>query len=328
MEIRQLRYLVALADEQHFTRAAAREHIAQPALSQQIRRLEQEVGLALVERTTRRVTITEAGKTLVARARRILSEIDAANAEMQALAGVRAGHVSVGTMHTMGPVDVSLALAVFHQRHPAVELTVREQSSEELAEMLREDVLDLAFLSVTERIESHGLVLHQLVSEELVAVLPRHHPLARRRRLRMAELADEQFVSYREGARLRELLTYAAHEAGFEPQIKLESNESERIRRLVARGMGVAILPQSDAERSAGHLAVATLVEPSLRRDITLACREGKRLSPAAAEFLKLSRDVFSKAEDGAAPTAAPPRADPRASRADPPLPAGPRAER
>ena len=98
---------------------------------------------------------------------------------MQALAGVRTGHVMVGTMHTMGPVDVSLALAVFHQRHPGVELTVREQSSEELAEMLRDDVLDLAFLSVTERMESHGLGLHQLVSEELVVVLPADHPLAR-----------------------------------------------------------------------------------------------------------------------------------------------------
>ncbi len=328
MEFRQLRYLVALADEQHFTRAAAREHIAQPALSQQIRRLEQEVGLALVERTTRRVTVTEAGKTLVARARRILSEVDAANAEMQALAGVRAGHVTVGTMHTMGPVDVSLALAMFHERHPAVELTVREQSSEELAEMLRDDVLDLAFLSVTERIETQGLVLHQLLSEELVAVLPSGHPLASRRRLRMAELADEQFVSYREGARLRELLIYAAHRAGFEPQIKLESNESERIRRLVARGMGVAILPQSDADRSAGHLAVAALIEPSLSRDITLASREGKRLSPAAAEFLALSKEVFSNREDGAGPTAAPSRADRRASTEDPLRPVGRPAER
>jgi len=324
MELRQLRYLVALADEQHFTRAAAREHIAQPALSQQIRRLEQEVGLALVERTTRKVTVTEAGKTLVARARRILSEVDAAKAEMQALAGVRAGHVSVGTMHTMGPVDVSHALAVFHERHPAVELTVREQSSEELGEMLRDDVLDLAFLSVTERIETQGLVLRQLVSEDLVAVLPRDHPLATRKRLRMAELADEQFVSYREGARLRELLTFAAHQAGFEPQIKLESNESERIRRLVARGMGVAILPQSDADRSAGHLAVAALTEPSLRRDITLACREGRRLSPAASEFLELSKELFAaKPAAGDAPMGGRPRAGRRASTGDPPPPDG-----
>ncbi len=300
MELRQLRYLVALADEQHFTRAAAREHIAQPALSQQIRRLEQEVGLALVERTTRRVTVTEAGQTLVARARRILSEVDAANAEMQALVGVRTGHVMVGTMHTMGPVDVSIALAMFHGRHPGVELTVREQSSEELAEMLRDDVLDLAFLSVTERMESHGLGLHQLVSEELVVVLPRDHRLAQRGTLRMAELADEHFISYREGARLRELLTFAARHAGFEPQIKLESNESERIKRLVARDMGVAILPRSDAERPGTVVAIAALTEPALRRDITLASREGRRLAPAAAAFLALSKELFS-APDGAA---------------------------
>src|ERR1700760_2880608 len=248
MDLRQLRYLVALADERHFTRAAEREHIAQPALSQQIRRLEEEVGVALVERTTRRVAITEAGELLVARARRIMSELSAAEAELEALRGILTGHVSVGAMHTMGPIDVSLALAVFHQRHPGVELTVREQSSEELAEMLRDDVLDLAFLSVTERIESHGLGLHQLVSEELVAVLPADHPLAGRTEVRMAELANEQFISYRDGARLRELLTIAARHAGFEAQVKLESNESERIKRLVARDMGVAILPRSDAE--------------------------------------------------------------------------------
>jgi LysR family transcriptional regulator, transcription activator of glutamate synthase operon len=299
MELRQLRYLVALADEQHFTRAAAREHIAQPALSQQIRRLEQEVGLALVERTTRRVTVTEAGWALVARARRILAEVEAATDEMQAFTGVRTGHVTVGTMHTMGPVDVSHALAVFHQRHPGVELTVREQSSEELAEMLRDDVVDLAFLSVTERMESHGLRLRQLVSEELVVVLPSDHPLAAHDEVRMAELAGEQFISYREGARLRELLMFAGRRAGFEPQIKLESNESERIRRLVARHMGVAILPRSDADRPGSDVAMATLIEPSLRRDITLACREGRRLAPSAAEFLQLSQELFG-AEDGA----------------------------
>jgi LysR family transcriptional activator of glutamate synthase operon len=298
MELRQLRYLVALAEEQHFTRAAAREHIAQPALSQQIRRLEQEVGLALVERTTRRVTVTEAGRTLVARARRILAEVDAAAAEMQELTGARTGRVMVGTMHTMGPVDVSLALAMFHERHPGVELTVREQSSEELAEMLRDDVLDLAFLSVTERMESHGLRLRQLVSEELVVVLPSSHPLAAREELKMSELAGEQFISYREGARLRELLVFAGRQAGFEPQIKLESNESERIRRLVGRRMGVAVLPRSDAERPGADVAVATLIQPSLRRDITLACREGRRLAPAAAEFLELSRELFGS-EDG-----------------------------
>src|SRR3982074_3050387 len=166
MDMRQLRYLVPLAEELHFTRAAAREHIAQPALSQQIRRLEEEVGLALVERTTRQVTITAAGELLVARARRILSEVDAAQTELQGLRGIQTGHVTVGAMNTMGPIDVSLVLAIFHGRHPGVELTVREMSSEELAEMLRVDELDLAFLSVTERIGGHGLGLPPLAFGE------------------------------------------------------------------------------------------------------------------------------------------------------------------
>ncbi len=295
MELRQLRYLVALAEEQHFTRAAEREHIAQPALSQQIRRLERELGLALVERTTRRVAMTDAGTLLVARARRILSDVEAARAEMQAVAGVQTGHLTIGAIHTMGPVDISLALAIFHQRHPGVELTVCEQSSEELAEGVRSDELDLAFLSVTERVESHGLALEQLVSEELVAVLPADHRLAGRRRVRMAELAGERFISYRRGARLRELLFAAGAEAGFEPHVTLESNESQRIRRLVAHGLGVAILPRSDAESTGAETAAVTLVEPALRRDITLAWRADRRHPPSAAEFLDLARELFAQ---------------------------------
>ena len=294
MEIRQLRYIVALAEERSFTRAAMREHIAQPALSQQIQRLERELGLALVERTTRRVTITEAGELLVARARRILAELTAAQDELQSLRGFQTGRVTVGAIHTMGPIDLSAALASYHRRHPFVELTVREHSSEELADLLRVDELDLAFLSVTERIESHGLALEQLVSEELVAAVPRDHRLAGRDRIRMAELAGEQFVSYREGARLRELLEEGAHQSGFEPNVKFESNESQRIRALVARGLGVAIIPRSDAVASGPAVAIASLTEPELNRDITLAWRADRRHSPAATEFLALVRDLFA----------------------------------
>jgi LysR family transcriptional regulator, transcription activator of glutamate synthase operon len=296
MDLRQLSYLVTLAEERHFTRAAAREHIAQPALSQQIKRLEEELGLMLVERSTRQVKITDAGQLLVARARRILAETEAARVELESLKGVESGRVTVGAMHTMGPIDVSLALAIFHERHPGVELTVREQSSEELAAMLRDDELDLAFLSVTERVESEGLGLHQLVSEELVAVLPTDHRYADRRKLQMGQLRDEEFISFREGARLRELLESAGQHAGFEPRVKLESNESGRIRRLVARGMGVAILPRSDAVAPGADVAVVALVEPKLSRDITLAWRQDRRLPPAVAEFLSLARTTFGVA--------------------------------
>jgi LysR family transcriptional activator of glutamate synthase operon len=296
MDLRQLRYLVALAEERNFTRAAAREHIAQPALSQQIRRLEEELGLTLVERTTRRAEMTDAGQLLVGRARRILAELESAHTEMLGLKGMHAGHLTIGAMHTMGPVDLSLALAIFHERHPGVELTVREHPSEEMAEMLRVDELDLAFLSVTERIESRGLGLQLLVSEELVVLLPRDHALGARRRLRMSELADEQFISFRPGARLRELLVSAGRSAGFEPLVKLESNESQRVRRLVARGMGVAILPRSDAEGPGADVAVATLREPALTRDITLAWRAERRHAPAAAEFLELAIATYASA--------------------------------
>src|SRR3954451_21581153 len=113
MELRQLRYLIAVADEQHFTRAAAREHVAQPALSQQIRRLEAELGLTLVERTTRRVAMTHAGELLVGRARRVLAEIDAAGGGLPGLGGVQPARLSVGALHTMGPVDLSLLLSAF-----------------------------------------------------------------------------------------------------------------------------------------------------------------------------------------------------------------------
>jgi LysR family transcriptional activator of glutamate synthase operon len=293
MELRQLRYLVALADERHFTRAAAREHIAQPALSQQIRRLEAEVGLALVERTTRRVALTDAGELLVARARRILAEVDDAQAELGTLAGVKGGRLAVGALHTMGPVDLSLLLASFHRNHPDVELTVREQSSEELAEMLRDDVIDLAFLSVTERIQSRGLELRRLVTEELVAVLPTQHALAGREGVTLSELATDAYISFRAGSRLRELLDSAAAAAGFEPRITLESNESRRIRSLVSSGLGVAILPRSDAVGPGAPVAVARLVEPALTRDVTLASRAKRRHSPAAQAFLALTLRVF-----------------------------------
>jgi DNA-binding transcriptional LysR family regulator len=294
MDLRQLRYLVALAEELNFTRAAASEHIAQPALSQQIRRLEEEVGVGLVERTTRRVALTEAGELLVVRARRILAELEAAGDEMQAVRGVDVGHVTIGAIHTMGPVDLSLALVTFHEAHPNVSLTVREQHSEECAELLRNDELDLAFLSVTERVESRELGLHQLVSEELMVLLPRGHALADR----MSDLAEEHFISFRQGARLRELLMSASRDAKFEPRVTLESNQAQRIRTLVSRGLGVAILPRSDAISPVGaEVVAAPIVDPVLRRDLTLAWRADRRQSPATAAFLELAREMYTDAE-------------------------------
>jgi DNA-binding transcriptional LysR family regulator len=291
MDLRQLRYLVALADERHFTRAAAREHVAQPALSQQIRKLEAEVGMPLVHRTTRRVALTEAGELLADRARRVLGEVEAAQAELQQLSGLHTGRVTIGAMQTLAAIDLPLLLATFHERHPGVELTVIEEPSDTLAALLRSDAVDLAILSVTDRIERRGLVLEQLASEELVAVLPPAHALAHRKRLRFGELAGEEFVGFREGWALRHILEQAAGEAGFAPDIAFESNEVTRIRALVARGLGVAVLPRSGLDDTgADHVAAVQLVDPRPTRDVTLAWRADRRHAPAAAAFIDLAR--------------------------------------
>ncbi|HVF76813.1 MAG TPA: LysR substrate-binding domain-containing protein, partial [Solirubrobacteraceae bacterium] len=158
---------------------------------------------------------------------------------------------------------------------------------------LRDDVIDLAFLSVTEHIQSRGLQLNRLVTEELVAVLPTQHPLAGRDSVDLVDLAGDPFISFRAGSRLRELLDSASAGAGFEPRIALESNESRRIRSLVSSGLGVGILPRSDAVGGGAPVAVTRLVNPALTRDVTLASRAKRRHPPAAQAFLALTLRVF-----------------------------------
>jgi LysR family transcriptional regulator, transcription activator of glutamate synthase operon len=289
MELRQLRYLVALADERHFTRAAARLHIAQPALSQQVKRLENEVGVALVDRTTRHVALTPAGELLVAGARRALAELDAATDELSDLAGLRTGRVVIGAMRSTGRFDLSGLLAAFHARHPGIELVVREEPSEVMLQRLHGDALDVAFLSVNRLDTGPDIRLHPLLDEPLVALLAPDHPLAGRRRIDMAELRDERFVVFGEGGSLRRIVVQGAREAGFEPTLAFESTESARIRAMASRGLGVALAPESEAEHEGLPVAIVPVRRPRLTRDVTLAWRTQRRHSPAARAFLQLA---------------------------------------
>jgi len=295
MELRQLRYLVALADEQHFTRAAARAHVAQPALSQQLRKLEDELGVALVDRTTRRVHLTEAGTLLTARARRVLAELDDARAELQQLTGLVAGRVTIGLTTTPGPLDLVRLLADFHARHPAVELAVREDLSTTLADGLRDDTLDLAFLSIVDERDRRGLELEELVEEPLVVMLPDGHRLAGRARLRIADLRGEGLVSFTEGATIRQAVHRVAAEAGFEPRVASETREVARMRAMVAAGLGIAVLPRSDAEAPGLPVRIVALHRPTLRHRISLCWRAGKRHAPAARALLEQARQTPSR---------------------------------
>src|SRR5215212_4631463 len=289
MELRQLRYLVTLADERHFTRAAALLHIAQPALSQQIRRLEDELGIALVDRTTRHVSLTAAGERLVARARRALAEVEAATAELSELSGLRTGRVVIGAMRSTGRFDLASLFAAFHDRHPYIELVVREEPSEVMLERLHGDALDVAFLSVNRLDAGPDIQLHPLLDEPLVALLAPDHPLAGRGAIDMAELRDERFVVFGEGGSLRRIVLQGAREAGFEPALAFESTESTRMRAMASCGLGVALLPESETDHEGPPVAAVPVRRPRLARDVTLAWRAHRRHSPAARAFLDLA---------------------------------------
>src|SRR5918997_991371 len=274
MELRQLRYLLALADERHFTRAAARLHIAQPALSQQIKRLEDEVGLALVDRTTRHVSLTPAGEVLAGRARRAVAEVDAAAEELS---------------------DLSALFGAFLEAHPHIDLVVREEPSEVMLQRLHADALDVAFLSVNRLDAGPDIQLHPLLDEPLVLLLAPDHPLAGRRAVDMAELRDERFIVFGEGGSLRRIVLMGAREAGFEPALAIESTESARMRALVARGLGVALLPESETDHEGPPVAAVRVRRPRLARDVTLAWRANPRHSPPARAFLALAQTADAR---------------------------------
>lgn len=300
MELRQLRALVTLADERHFTRAAALLHVAQPALSRQIRTLEAEVGLALVDRTTRRVAMTDAGTALVVRARAALAEIDAAEAEMRDRTGALTGTLTIGMTPTPGPLDLARVLAAYHREHRGIRLVVREGLSRNLAEELRQDTLDLAFITALDDVASRGLHVRPLAEEPLDLIVGMTHWLAGRTRVRAEDLRDEDFVVFREGATIRDAIHDAAARAGFAPRLAFEVSDTSRLRAIVAEGLGVAVLPGSEAV-TVGKAAVCSVavVDAAFVHQIALATRTNRRHAPAASAFLMLMADGLSSRADG-----------------------------
>jgi DNA-binding transcriptional LysR family regulator len=238
------------------------------------------------------VALTDAGLMLVDRARRALAEVDAARAELADLAGVRAGRVVIGSMQSLGPFDLSLLLASFHARYPEVELTVQEEVSDPLLAMLRADAVDMAFLSLAEQVEREALEVQPLLAEPLVVLVGPDHRFATRRRLRLVDLADERFITFREGAGLRRIIVSAAREEGFEPHIAFETNEVERARAMTSRGLGVAVVPESDGHSHGPPVVAIPLHRPALTRDVTLAWRRDRRHTPAARAFLAMARSA------------------------------------
>jgi DNA-binding transcriptional LysR family regulator len=283
MELRQLRYFESVARHRHFTRAADELHIAQSALSHQVRRLEQELGIELLRRTTRSVEPTEAGELVARRARATLAETEALRGEIDELRGLVRGRVTVGALLFGGELDIPAILAAFTTRFPQVEVGVREGTAQRMLEMLQDGSLDLTFaLEIDPPDEVERLALSH---EELAAAMSPRHPLAGEGPLKVAELEGHPLIAFQPGATTRSLVDTAFSSAGIEPKIAVEANDLALVRSLAARGLGVAILPRSFVELPGPRVSFRPL-SPRLRMNVVLWWLRDRRLSPAARAFV------------------------------------------
>lgn len=290
IDVRQLEYFVAVAEELNFTRAALRCRVAQSALSHQVARLERRHGVVLFERTSRAVRLAAAGELLLPRARRILAEVDEATAALAALAGVLTGRLRLGVVGSTGRLvpAVEQALGEFHRAHPGVQIAVEDTGSRHMAEQVREGTLDVAFVGLFADQVPADLALRVLAVEPLVAVVPRDHPSAARSGIGLAELADgTDFVEMRAESGLRVQVDAAFDRAGTHRGVAFALDTSDAVVRYVALGLGVAVVPASTA---AGHpdVAVLTLDDGDARHPVSLVHRTPQPSAPAARAFLAL----------------------------------------
>lgn len=249
MELRQLEYFVAVAEESNFTRAAKRLHIAQSGLSASVRALERELGAALFLRSTRQVQLTAAGRALLVEARRALSATNAARDAVAAVQGLLRGSLAIGSLQCLQVVDLPAVLAGFLASHPGLEIRLRHGGSGELVERVRTGELDLAFVSRPARLPD-GLVVEPLASEPVVLACPLNHPLATRDEVALAELGNEHFVDFHRDWATRDLVDATLAAAGVERRVALEVTDVHSLLDLVAVGLGVALVPKSFSRKT------------------------------------------------------------------------------
>jgi DNA-binding transcriptional LysR family regulator len=286
MELRQLAYLVAVAEERSFTRAAAREHVAQPGVSAQVRKLEAELGVELFDRSAGTVGLTAAGREVLPFARAALAGAAGVRAAADDVAGLVRGRVAVGVVPSAGGW-LADALARFHAEHPGVEITLAEDTSDALLDAVRGGGLDLALAGVAGR-PPEGLRTAVVTDQELVAAVAPAHPLASRHRLAPVDLAAEALIALPRGTGGRAALDAAFAAAGMAPpRIAFEAGDPLVLLQLAERGLGVAIVPESAPE----GLRVLRIA-PAMRSRLELAWRAGQ--SPAARALLVHARRALT----------------------------------
>lgn len=263
MELRQLEYFVAVAEECHFTRAAHRMHVAQSGLSASIRSLERELGSDLFVRSTRQVELTEAGRALLTEARRALITVSAAKDAVAAVQGLLRGRLAVGTLQCIGSVDLPAVLARFQGAHPGVEIRLRHGDSGELIEQVRSGRLDVAFTSEPIRCPD-DVTTTPLSALPLALACGPDHPLADRAGVTLGELAGASFVDYYPGWGTRDTVDRALAGAGVARHVALEVNDVHSLLDLVSCGLGVALVPaEFEHKRTAARFVPLNGVVPA-----------------------------------------------------------------
>ena len=299
MELRQLEYFVAVAEEASFTRAASRVHVAQPGVSAQVRRLESELGQQLLDRSGRSVRLTEVGSAVLPFARAALDAVANARLAVDDLAGLVRGQVTVGMVSGCALPALAELLAGFHDHHPGVAIALVEDNSDRLVDRLRDGRLDLALIGWAEQTPA-DIDSVVLVDEELVAVVAPGHPLAGTGAgtgagagaragagaITIRQLRDLPLVSLPRGTGVRAALDAACAAAGFTPRIVFEASALPMVVELAGRGLGLAVVPASIPNGP----GILRLTDPQLRSRLELAWPSAPAANPAARALIEQAR--------------------------------------
>jgi len=294
LDVRRMRVLREVAARGSFSAAAEALSFTQSAISQHVAALERETGTQLVERRRGGVRLTEAGRVLVGHADAILARIESAEDDLAALSGLRGGRLRLISFQSGGATLAPRAIAAFRERAPKVELSMLEAEPDAAGARLRAGEVDLALVydhPATPELLGPDLELTHLLDDAYEAIVPADHPLARRSRLALADLADEPWVCSTSMCGCRKITETVCREAGFEPRVAFEADETMAAQALVAAGVGVTLLPRLALTAVHPGVAARTLVDAPVRR-VWAARLEGAYTSPAGDAMLQTLQDV------------------------------------
>jgi DNA-binding transcriptional LysR family regulator len=289
MEFRHLRTIEAGARHRSFTKAAEELYLAQSAISQQIRRLEAEIGIQIFRRSSRSVELTEEGKVILEHAKRVLAEVDDMQGQMEALTGVMRGTVRIGGIWPFGSYDLYDVLADYRGRYPGVQIHMVEDTQEEVLAKLRCDELDCAFAAVDPDTIGSEFAGTLLWEEEFVVVAAPDHVFASQPHITWEDLVGQDLIAYRDNSALRRRFESTISRRGIEPRNAFVCTEMSAVRALAAKGLGVAVLPRSIAELDGPAVIMRPFRPDPVTWPIALVWRSDRRQPPAAKAFLALA---------------------------------------